>query len=430
MDIPEHILRDNIAHGDDSVLLSTFIHVTRQAFYSSDKFAEMLLLTFSKFDIRQAVPELQHEFCALWNPILLEARNQRCGRPVWLLQDIRQTYVEFHQGTEAAFTHIDLLLDPSSYPLCTLASHRSDSTPEGPQPLSAITAVDAISLSSEANPVHTAAQQAEETIITHSPIDLAIIRSDDTSPHIHPSASPTAEPVHIHMPPQVTSLPGSSILIRDLNPPVQIPVSHILPQSILPATDIDEPDNPTTDVYPPERREISHAVSASPQESNKQQDTCPATLSTTAYFEEISSTTNPNSQHIPSYGATLPLREDDEATVLCPINSDSASLPIVIPASESDVVPTEHHSSVESAPIRSDHTLRAPETQPSSSLATHSGVPSVSDAHVTTTIGAPRSNDDVSAHTPMEAFPHLSQSVPPAPDIVTSTLPSEDVQDG
>ena len=454
--IPEHVLRDSIAHRDNSVLLSILIHLTRQALHTPYDYYSWpwnSLSTVSRFDICHTIPGLQNEFCTLWNGILQEARNEEARNrgyfsgPVLILKRIRHAYITLHQGTEAApaafsvSTHRydGVLYEPSSYPLCTLASHRChrlDSTPDGhhlahaeTQLLRAITTIDDISMISDSNPEPAAEQQAEELVITTLPTDLAITWTDSTSPHTQafPSASPATEPVHMHIPSQVISLAANpSIVTHDLNPPIQIAVSYQSPQSMLSATDIVEPNNPMTDIHTSETRETrtSHAQAASassptfshpdpiltivapapsvtlscPQESNKQQDTCPASRSTTAHFKEISSTTNPNSQHIPSYGATLPLHEDHETTDLCPIDSDSASLPIVIPASDSDVVPTEHPSSVESTPIRSDYTLHTPETLPSSSLATRSGLPSVSDAHVTTTIGAPSANDDLSAH--------------------------------
>ncbi|KAH9978309.1 hypothetical protein BJV74DRAFT_798491 [Russula compacta] len=374
--LPGDVLRDNIAHGDNSVLLSILIHLTRQAFhslYDRVSWPWTVLSTVSRFDIRHTIPGLQHEFCALWNEIVPEARNQGYrSPPVDLLRAIRHAYIALHQDTPAALTafsastqpSIAILLSPWSYPLCTLSSHRSDSTPNGThretQRFLATAAVADISIISEANPVHTTAQ-AEETLITHSPTDLAIKRSDDTSPHTQPfpSPSPTTEPVHIL--PQVTSVAYPSDLTQDLNPPIQ-------------------------------------------------------------------TAADPFSQPIPGCGAAL--QGDQEATVVPLIESDSPSSPIVMPAPGGDVVPTELLSCVESAPIQTDHTLHAPESLPSSLLATHSRAPSVFDAHGTTTIGAPSANDDLSAPTPIEAFPHLSRLVPAAPDIVTSTLPPEDVQHG
>ena len=56
-DLVEDVLRDNIAHGNNSVLLSIFIHLTRQAIHSPCDLE--LLSIISQFDIRHTVPGLQ-----------------------------------------------------------------------------------------------------------------------------------------------------------------------------------------------------------------------------------------------------------------------------------------------------------------------------------------------------------------------------------
>ena len=58
--LPENVLRDNIAHGDNSVLLVILIHLTRQAIFS--RCDPELLIAVARFDIRHTVPGLQHEF--------------------------------------------------------------------------------------------------------------------------------------------------------------------------------------------------------------------------------------------------------------------------------------------------------------------------------------------------------------------------------
>jgi hypothetical protein len=134
--LPERDLRDNIALGDDSVLLSIFIHVTRQSLLS-DYSNRMVLEALSKLDLRDTLPRLQHDFCTLWNEIVREARNRGPDTvPVYILRRIRHPYIALHQGTDAAPTafsastdgYSEILTQPSSYPFCNLASHRPDST--------------------------------------------------------------------------------------------------------------------------------------------------------------------------------------------------------------------------------------------------------------------------------------------------------------
>ena len=130
--LPEHDLRNNITGGGDSMLLAIFNHVagkSRPLHYS----VWMVLEELSKFDIRNTLPRLQHNFCMLWNEIVQEARKQgRNSTPVSILKRIRHLYHALHQGTPAAPTKFTastnyfnpILSDPSSYPLCKITSHR------------------------------------------------------------------------------------------------------------------------------------------------------------------------------------------------------------------------------------------------------------------------------------------------------------------
>ena len=134
--VPERVLLDYLAHGD-SVLLSILIHVSRQANNRVGSWTPGILKSLSALDIHGTLPELQHDFCALWNETVQEARNQgSSSTPVEVLREIRHLYLALHQSTDAAPTAFSTSTDslpsimnqPSSYPLCEIASHRSDST--------------------------------------------------------------------------------------------------------------------------------------------------------------------------------------------------------------------------------------------------------------------------------------------------------------
>ena len=136
--IPDRVLRAYLAHGD-SVLLANLIHITRHIFFSlfgiSRELAHassIILQSLSKFDIQGTLPELQHDFCALWNEIAQEARGSgRFTAPVHILRHTRHIYIALHQGTDAAPTafsptseaHDDSLYEGSSYPLCNIPGH-------------------------------------------------------------------------------------------------------------------------------------------------------------------------------------------------------------------------------------------------------------------------------------------------------------------
>ena len=137
--LSEQDLRENIAHGDDSVLLAILIHVTRQSLHSYSYFSWEALEELLTLDIRHTIPRLQHDFCALWNETVKEARKARKRDPltasayVSTLNRIRHHYIILHQGTDAAPTSspnefTPPSYEPSIYPFCRIASHHPDPT--------------------------------------------------------------------------------------------------------------------------------------------------------------------------------------------------------------------------------------------------------------------------------------------------------------
>ena len=139
------VLRDYLAHGD-SVLLANLIHITRQFFHTLlqhdldptvTRIALKLLPSVSKFNILNTGPELQHDFCALWNEIVQQVRSSGAdvNSFIDILVEIQYLYASLH-GNDAAlgyiFTpttgHDDLLRQRTSYPFCMVPEHRSNLT--------------------------------------------------------------------------------------------------------------------------------------------------------------------------------------------------------------------------------------------------------------------------------------------------------------
>lgn len=84
--------------------------------------------------VESAALGLQHEFCDLWNSLLTSMHDRR-QRPLvrsnamFIVSFIRPTYFTLHQGTDFGSFPFTDNLDPvlqktSSYPLCTVSSHR------------------------------------------------------------------------------------------------------------------------------------------------------------------------------------------------------------------------------------------------------------------------------------------------------------------
>jgi hypothetical protein len=125
------------------VLLANLIHIIRTSFCLALKNVEFeavcltpMLQRISKFDIQNTLPGLQHNFCALWNEIVLEApkTDQYDSDYAWhILRPIRHFYIALHQGTDCAPTAFDastrdgdpILGDPTLYPFCNIPGHQS-----------------------------------------------------------------------------------------------------------------------------------------------------------------------------------------------------------------------------------------------------------------------------------------------------------------
>jgi hypothetical protein len=128
-------LQDMVSLGGNNVLLSILISISRRTIQSNFREWEVLA-GLTRFDICDTLPWLQHDFCALWNDIVQEARNQGSFRtPCDILHELRHLYLSLHQGTDAAPTAFSASTDDlnhvlflsSSYPFCNIASHRPPS---------------------------------------------------------------------------------------------------------------------------------------------------------------------------------------------------------------------------------------------------------------------------------------------------------------
>ena len=122
------------------MLLAILVHVTREALLT-DHLGRGILKSLSRFDIRNTSAELQHDFCALWNEIVQEARNKGTGStPTQILAGIRHLFTTLHRRTNAAPIRFpapisdddNVLSWPWSYRSCNIASHHPDSAAENP----------------------------------------------------------------------------------------------------------------------------------------------------------------------------------------------------------------------------------------------------------------------------------------------------------
>jgi len=413
--LPERILRYDIARGDDSVLLSIFLHTSRQVIRTEHQKWE-LLPSISKFDIRNTLPGLQNEFCTLWNEIVREARDRKHPH-LDVLRGIRHLYIALHRGTNAAPNSFDAStdedsfdhFDASDYPLCNLATHHPDSTAVSPP--AQLDDHDDISLhpsclDSHPTPGSMAPQQAEEAnIVPGLPSSSGHISRHAPA---FPPPSLTTDPINII--PQVTLDVDPSIHKRidmvalDLQPLISTAVSHPPCQSSLSIADLPADntriDEPTPDVPinetgcdsqtltatlillphpvavlatvpPPISPRPPHlfveqpghflvtpkhitltVMSFHPLDSDKEKDT--AVPHAASDSTEISTVTNQTQQHIPDVDIALQI-SGESADPNRSIVSGSLSLPISMPALHNHVIPVEPPSSVGSMLVTPDH---------------------------------------------------------------------------
>jgi hypothetical protein len=129
-------LQDMVSLGGNNVLLSILINISRRTIQHDFREWEVLK-GLTRFDILNTLPLLQHDFCALWNDIVQEARNQGSFKtPCDILHGLRHLYLSLHQGTDAAPTAFSASTDDLnhvlflswSYPFCNIAGHRPRST--------------------------------------------------------------------------------------------------------------------------------------------------------------------------------------------------------------------------------------------------------------------------------------------------------------
>ena len=144
-----HPLSRALHHHEDyhSILLANAIYVVRMSVqtYSGSEdtnkndilgASRKTLRSVCKLDIRQTLPELQHEFCDLWNKLVRAAQTDQLYHhrfvSVKMLKSIRKLYIALHSTSRTDFDTTDdweQVLDNSSfYPECTEDDHRSSSS--------------------------------------------------------------------------------------------------------------------------------------------------------------------------------------------------------------------------------------------------------------------------------------------------------------
>jgi len=133
----------------DNIRLCNLMYLTRRLIASrlkdSDQFEQEgvwrnVLTEVRKFEVMKAAPELQHEFCALWNELASVAQGRRQASRMAqsnvarILSVVRTVYVPLHEDTNSAISSSTgdqdhVLWLPSPYPLCNVLGHHPDPRP-------------------------------------------------------------------------------------------------------------------------------------------------------------------------------------------------------------------------------------------------------------------------------------------------------------
>ena len=127
------------------MLLANLIFICRQTIiaypehgwqcdvYSQSKTLQLV----SRLNAQETLPELQQEFCELWNELVRSTGNQHSTNVlIYILKHVRNVYCDLHQDTGAAPTSFSsstlddniILLYPHSYPLCKITLHHPKPT--------------------------------------------------------------------------------------------------------------------------------------------------------------------------------------------------------------------------------------------------------------------------------------------------------------
>ena len=318
--VQEDVLRDNIARRDNGVLLAIVLHAMRSR--TADG-----LSSLSRFDILNANPELQMEFCALWNELVLDSKegafSDQRSTAMPVLRKIRHLCIAPHQGTDSAPTqfsastrsgHLVLRL-ASSYPSCNIkVAHHPISTVPAPTPsfLSRI------------------ARQAILALRCAPPRSRAL---QNTDPLL------SVEAPHVSSRP---SLPSTDLVARTVKPTPDIPTEKIGETSQTPAaTSLTFAHiGPPLPVVTPPNVPAPHAASDIIISTN------------------ISSSAHHVLQSIPNISTSItPQAGDPEAIVLPTVLSDSHSPPVMMSTPRSGLILSVPPSSMESAPDYVEHQI-------------------------------------------------------------------------
>jgi hypothetical protein len=99
--VPKEVF-ENYRANRNSTLLAILMHVTREALRTG-RLEQRVLESLSQFDIRNTHPELQREFCTLWNDVVQKEKHLKASIvPTQILTAIHRLFSTLHRDTPEA----------------------------------------------------------------------------------------------------------------------------------------------------------------------------------------------------------------------------------------------------------------------------------------------------------------------------------------
>jgi hypothetical protein len=191
----EDVLRGYLNHGD-SVFLANLIKTAR-LFLEKELQFQGILQSISGFNVKDTLPELQHDFCTLWDEIVKKSKH--FGDCIFILDEICHVHDALHSSaptTAAALpTSAPLILLGSSHALCADPESNRANRPPNASRQDAAVAASSSSSPLAAQPLPPRLQRDETDMIPHLVLDI---------PSLLDPLSPLPElPVEIqtHVPP-------------------------------------------------------------------------------------------------------------------------------------------------------------------------------------------------------------------------------------
>jgi hypothetical protein len=113
LEVTEEDLMGYLEQGD-SVLLANLINTTRLFFKRGLQF-QGILWSISGFNVKKTLPELQRDFCKLWDEIVVVGKSKNCIDCTFILSEIDHVHYAMHHPVPMATAALPIL---TSYALC------------------------------------------------------------------------------------------------------------------------------------------------------------------------------------------------------------------------------------------------------------------------------------------------------------------------